>query len=351
MISSNIFLVTGGAGFIGANLVRHLLHEGARVRVLDDFSTGRWENLAEVSNDIEVVEADVRDSRIVRRAVTGTRGIFHLAALPAAVPQKDEIRMLDVNVRGTLCALMAARHARIPLVFASSAAVYGTRDAYLLHEKMPPEPRTQLGTQKLAGENYCRLFAETHGTRTIVLRLFNVLGPWENGAAPHAGVVARFAHALVRGQAPVLFGDGSQTRDFVYVSNVCSAMTRAIRAIDASGEVVNVGNGEGLALNMLYNQLAELAGVKRAPRHAPARPGELRHVRAALGHATSVLKYAPDVRTREGLRKTIEWQRERATKEGKTHWFTPADAPEIALEDPDTEDDEIPIYEAEEVIA
>jgi UDP-glucose 4-epimerase len=351
MTSMNVFLVTGGAGFIGANLARHLLRQGARVRVLDDFSTGRWENLAEIANDIEVVEGDVRDARIVKRAAQGTRGIFHLAALPAALPDKDETRMLDVNVRGTLCALMAARDARVPLVYASSAAVYGVRDAYLLHEKMPPEPRTQLGAQKLAGENYCRLFTESYSTRTIILRLFNVFGPWENGATPHASVIARFAHALVRGQTPTLFGDGSQTRDFIYVSNVCDAMTRAIRAIDAAGETVNIGCGDGLALNLLYNQMAELCGLKRAPRKAPGKPGDLRHIRAALGHATALLKYAPIVRMREGLQKTIAWHKEQAGKENKTSWFTPADTAEITLEDPCVEDDDIPIFEVEEVTA
>jgi UDP-glucose 4-epimerase len=351
MTSSNVFLVTGGAGFIGSNLVRLLLRQAAKVRVLDDFSTGRWENLAEISNDIEVMEGDVRDPRTVKRAAAGTRGIFHLAALPAALPDKDETRMLDVNVRGTLCALIAARDSRVPLVFTSSAAVYGDRDAYLLHEKMPPEPRTQLGAQKLAGENYCKLFTDSYGTRTTILRLFNVYGPWENGASPHASVVARFAHALVRGQTPTLFGDGSQTRDFVYVSNVCEALCRAIRAIDAAGEVLNIGTGDGLALNLLYNQMADLCGIKRAPRRGPAKPGDLRHIRAALGHATKLLKYAPQVRTREGLSKTIAWHREQAGKQNKTNWFTPADTAEITLEDPDTVDDEIPIYEVEEVTA
>src|SRR5262249_4937904 len=155
----------------------------------------------------------------------------------------------------------------------SSAAIYGARDAFLLHEKMPPEPRTQLGVQKLAAENYCRLFSESHGTRTTILRLFSVFGPWENGASLHAGVIARFAHAFVRGQAPTMFGDGSQTRDFVYVSNVCEAFARAIRAIDAAGDVVNVGSGDAVALNLLYNSMAELCGVSRAPRRAPAKPG------------------------------------------------------------------------------
>src|SRR5262249_42897813 len=159
----------------------------------------------------------------------------------------------------------------------------------------------------------CKLFADSHSTRTIILRLFNVFGPWENGASPYASVVARFAHSLVRNQTPTLFGDGSQTRDFVYVSNVCDALCRAIRAIAASGEVLTIGSGDGLALNLLYNQMAELCNIKRAPRRGPGKPGDLRHIRAALGHATSLLKYAPQVRTREGLQKTIAWHRDQAS--------------------------------------
>src|SRR5262249_39063059 len=156
-------------------------------------------------------------------------------------------------------------------------------------------PRTQLGTQKLAGENYCRLFWESSGTPAVILRLFSVFGPWDDGGSPDAGVVARFAHALARGQSAVVFGDGTQTRDFVYVTSVCLAMMRAMQTADAAGDVINIASGEGVAVGSLYNQMAELSGVLQPPKHAPARPDELRHVRAALGHAMSLLRYAPSV--------------------------------------------------------
>jgi UDP-glucose 4-epimerase len=355
MTINNRFLVTGGAGFIGANLVRDLLSSRAQVRVLDDFSTGRWENLAEVEADIEVQEGDVRDLRALRRSAEGTRAIVHLAALPRTLPDQDETRMLDVNVKGTLCALMVARELHLPLVFASSSAVYGARDACLLYEKMPPEARTPLGTQKLACESYCRLFWESHSTRTVVLRIFNAFGPFEDPQAPAASVVARFAAAMVRGNTPVIFGDGAQTRDFVYVANVCDAIARAVRAVDAGGGVFNVGSGDSVAIKLLYNHLAELTGFRRAPVMAAARPGDLRHLRAALGHTTSVLRYAPRVRLRQGLEDTVAWHRQELERTKRAQWFSPSPPavhqPVVHDADDDAEVDEIPIYEVEEVSA
>jgi len=372
-------LVTGGAGFIGANLIRHLLESGAQPRVLDDFSTGRWEHLSAVEHQIEVEEGDVRDLRTLRRAAEGVGAILHLAAVAPGGPRDDEARTLDVNVKGTLDALMVARELRIPLVFASSAAVYGARDACLLHEQMPPEPRTALGVYKLAGENLCRLFHERHGVQTVVLRIFHTFGPFEDGSSPHAGVVARFAHSLAAGKKSVVFGDGLQTRDLVYVSNVCEAFVQALRSRDAKGGFFNVGSGEGIAINLLYQQLCELGGVPCAPARGPARPGDTRHVRAALGHAAKGLCYAPRVRLREGLERTMAWHRERAVAERDRAWFSgqppaasaaaeksaPAPAPALApaparpprpapaaasAQEPDEiEADDIPMLELEEL--
>jgi UDP-glucose 4-epimerase len=357
-MTTDTILVTGGAGFVGANLVRQILATGSRARVLDDFSTGRWENLAGLEPDVEVLEGDVRDLRTLRQVGSGMRALVHLAALPGTLDGQDEARTLDVNVKGTLCALMVARELRIPFVFASSAAVYG-RDNYLVHEKMPPEPRTPVGAHKLTGEIYCRLFYESHGTPTIVLRIFNTFGPHEDGRSPYASVVARFAHKLVSGGTPTIFGDGSQTRDLVYVSNVCDAILRAVRSVDAAGGVFNIGSGDGVAINLLYNQMAELAGVRRAPSRGPARPTDLRHVRAALGHAMRELRYAPTVRLREGLERTIAWHRGHKQEERAHEWFAPSVAEPLRrgfelqpARDCDPEpDEEIPIYDLEEIPA
>jgi UDP-glucose 4-epimerase len=356
-MTSERFLVTGGAGFIGANLVRFLLSAGIRARVLDDFSTGRWDFLREVDGEVEVQEGDVRDLRTLRRAAQGMRAICHLAAASAGQPGCDENRMLDVNVRGTLQALITARELRIPVVFASHAQVYGGRSACLLHERMPPEPATALGAQKLLGEHYCRLFHELHGTRTVALRLFSAFGPFEDGASLRASVVAKFAHAITSGRAPVVFGDGGQTRDLSYVDNVCAAFLLAARAVDVGGEVFNVGSGEGTPILHLLHSLSDLAGSPVRPVRAPARPGDVRHLRAALGHATARLRYATRVRLREGLERTLLWHQSQKHNQRRNDWFAPADGREVTLSPPEEvveladadeiqieDEDEVPIY-------
>jgi UDP-glucose 4-epimerase len=325
-MQASTILVTGGAGFIGANLVRHILQCGGHPRVLDDFSSGRWENLADLEPSIEVHEGDVRDLRALRRAGTSARAIFHLAAVPT-LPDQDEARTLDVNVKGTLCALTVAKELKIPLVFASSAAVYGAHDAYLLHERMPPEPHTAIGMQKLAAENYCRLFHEQHEVKSVVLRVFHAFGPFEDGRTPQAGVVAKFAYALVSGRVPALTGDGMQTRDFIYVGNVCDAFLQAAQVPEAYGDVFNIGSGEATPLHLLYAQMADLAGVRALAGRAPAGRHELRHVRAALGRATSTLRFAPRIRLREGLEHTLAWHRARVAHDREHAWFTPGTPP------------------------
>jgi nucleoside-diphosphate-sugar epimerase len=307
---SATYLVTGGAGFIGSNLVRAVLGRGDRARVLDDFSTGRRANLAELAGHerLEVIEGDIRDAATAARAVDGADYVLHQAAMPS-VPRSvaDPYGSNDVNVSGTLRMLDAARRAGVRrFVFASSSSVYGESETLPKREDMPPAPISPYGLQKLCAESYCRLYHRLYGLPTVALRYFNVFGPRQDPASEYAAVIPRFVAAIRAGTSPVIYGDGEQTRDFNHVDNAVQANLRACEAPAAAcGAAYNVGCGSRVSLNELVAILAELAGRRVAVEHAPPRPGDIRHSLASIDEAGRQLGYGPTVDLREGLRRLL----------------------------------------------
>jgi nucleoside-diphosphate-sugar epimerase len=301
-------LVTGGAGFIGSHLVDGLLAEGWRVRLLDDFSSGREANLAHLCGSAELVRGDLRDRALLARALRGVEVVFHQAAVPS-VPRSvaEPERTNDVNVTGTLGVLEASRAAGVRrVVFASSSSTYGDTPVLPKVETLPPCPLSPYALQKYAGERYCQLYHRLYGLETVALRYFNVYGPRQDPGSEYAAVIPRFAAALLSGEAPVVFGDGEQTRDFTFVADAVAANLLAADAPRAAGEVVNVAGGRRVSLLELLGEIRELTGASSLPRHEPPRPGDVRDSVADLGRARQLLGYAPRVELRAGLARTIE---------------------------------------------
>jgi len=312
------YLVTGGAGFIGSHIVEMLLERRERVRVLDNFSSGKRENLqfqnhAQVPN-LEVVEGDVRDLDAVRQATSGVDYILHHAALVSvAQSMADPLMAHEMNATGTLNVLLAAREAGAKrVVLASSAAVYGDNDDLPLKETAAPRPLSPYAASKLAGEAYCRMFYAAYGLPTVCLRYFNVFGPRQDPNSQYAAAIPKFIAALLRGEPPTIYGDGTQSRDFVYVANVVQANLLACEKNDAIGKVVNIACGDRRTLLDLYRDLTALIGTALRPVFAPARAGDVKHSMAAIDQAKQVLDYQPQVEWRDGLRHTIQWYTNRS---------------------------------------
>jgi len=302
-------LVTGGCGFIGSHLVVALVQRGERVRVLDNLATGRREHLAEVAADVEFLEGDLRDLDTVRRAVQGMEYVFHQAAL-ASVPRSiaAPLPTHEANVTGTLHLLLAAREAGVRrVIYAASSSAYGDTPTLPKQEDMPPQPLSPYAAAKLAGEHYCAAFARSYGLDTVSLRYFNVFGPRQDPTSQYAAVVPRFITAMLRGEPPVIYGDGTQSRDFTYVANAVEANLLALDAPDLRGECINVACGERYSLLELVATLNELLGTNIAPRHAPRRPGDVWHSQASIAKAERLLGYRPVVSFKEGLRRTVTW--------------------------------------------
>ncbi len=302
-------LVTGGAGFIGSNLVRALVAAGGSVRVLDDFSTGSKENLGGL-DEVELLVGDVRDSEAVREAVQGAEVVHHLAALPSVARSVlDPVASHRVNAEGTLNVLVAARDAGVRrVVYASSSSVYGDTPTLPKHEGMPVSPMSPYAASKLAGEAYCRAFARSYDLETVSLRFFNVFGPRQDPGSEYSAVIPRFIGRMLAGEPPEVFGDGAQSRDFTYVDNVVEACVLASGAgPEASGEAINVGCGERVSLVQLARTLGELLGTDLPPIFAAPRPGDVRHSQAAISKARELLGYRPSVGLREGLERTVAW--------------------------------------------
>jgi UDP-glucose 4-epimerase len=308
---SELCLVTGGAGFIGSHLVEALTAAGRPVRVLDDFSTGDRRNLARLRPATEVVEGDVADPGAVGRAAAGAGLVFHLAALASvqrSVEAPDETHR--VCATGTLRVLDAARRAGARrVVYAASSSAYGVPPGDVQVEGDPPDPLSPYAAAKLAGELYCQSFTASYGLETVRLRFFNVFGPRQRADSPYSGVIALFAAALSAGRTPAVFGDGLQSRDFVYVTDVVQALLKAAEAPGVAGRVYNVGTGRGTSLLELLAALNRVLGTDVAPRHGPPRAGDVRHSRADVGRARRELGYAPSVGLGDGLRRTVEWAR------------------------------------------
>ena len=310
-------LVTGGAGFIGSHLVEALAVAGEPVVVFDNLTTGSLGNLTAVMPRIEFVEGDVRHLDLVRRAMEQVDVVFHLAAVSAVSPSvRDPLTTNAVNVTGTLNVLVAARAAGVRrVVFASSAAVYGSSPVLPKTETLPPEPLSPYAVSKLAGEAYCQVFTHAYGLETVALRLFNVYGPRQNPASEDSGVVTRFLAQLEAGQAPRIDGDGLQSRDLVYVGDVVRAFQQAAVAPDVSGEALNIGSGQSTTINDLAVTLVRIMapGSGLRPIHQEERVGDVRHSRADISKAAALLRFKPAVGLAEGLASTAAWWRRSAT--------------------------------------
>jgi UDP-glucose 4-epimerase len=303
-------LVTGGAGFIGSNLVRSLLAAGRDVRVLDDLSTGYLSNLRGIEGDLDLVVGDVRDGDVVRKAVRGVDVVCHLAALPSVARSVADPFVTDeVNVRGTLNVLVSAKEEGVRrVVYASSSSVYGDTPTLPKHEDMAPSPRSPYATSKLAGEHYCRAFSGVYGLETISLRLFNVFGPRQDPDSDYAAVIPRFLARMAAGEPPVIYGDGRQTRDFTYADNAVRAFILAASAgPEAAGEVANIGCGSRISVLDLVQGLNEALGSRLEPVFAEPRPGDVRDSLASIEKAARLIAYRPEVEVHEGLRRTASW--------------------------------------------
>ena len=304
-------LVTGGAGFIGSHLVEQLLEQDWQVRVLDNFSTGKLENLAPAADRIELVRGSINDPAAVRDAVEGCEVVFHLAALPSVARSLvDPVTSHDACATGTLHVLDAARNGWVRrVVYAASSSAYGGTPGALRRESDPIAPLSPYAASKLAGELYCQAFTTVYGLETVRLRFFNVFGPRQDANSPYTGVIALFIKAMLEGRAPAIQGDGLQSRDFTYVENAVQAVIRAADAPAASGKVYNIGNGETTTVLELVRHLNELLETRLVPTHTAARAGDVRHSQADISAARRDLGYEPGVPFVEGLRRTVEFLR------------------------------------------
>ena len=312
-----LHLVTGGAGFIGSNIAQELLRQGEHVRIIDNLVTGKRANVEALKGHVEFIEADVCDEPAVRRAVQGVEVVFHEAAIPS-VPRsvKDPLGTNRASVDGTLHVLLAARAARVRrVVYASSSSVYGETPTLPKREDMPTVPVSPYGVAKLTAELYCRAFTKCYGLETVSLRYFNVFGPRQDPKSPYAGVIPIFTRELLNGEAPTIFGDGEQTRDFTYIANVVQANLLAATAPKAAGGVFNAGAGTQISVNALYRLIAGILRADRPPKYGPLRGGDILHSYADISEARKALGYNPAVGVEEGLRLTIDWL--------KTTWNTP----------------------------
>jgi len=308
------YLVTGGAGFIGSHVVHELVRRGEATRVLDNLATGRLANLASVSDKITFREMDICDLGGISRLFERADYVVHLAALPSAVRSiEDPLSANAVNLTGTLNVLLAARDAGVKrLVFAASAPAYGNNPTMPRVETLTPDPLSPYALAKVAGEYYCQIFTRIFGLETVALRYFNIFGPRQNPDSPYSGVLSKFVAAHQRGDTPVIFGDGQQSRDFTYVDNVVDATLRACTAPAAVGKVINVGVGRSYTLNQTIALLNGIFGRQVRPRHDPPRKGDALHSLADISLARQVLGYEPRVSFEEGLRRTVDWFRAEA---------------------------------------
>jgi len=302
------YLVTGGAGFIGSHLVEELLRRGESVRVADDFSTGRRENLP-AGGQVELVEGNLADAAVARRAVNGCDYVLHQAAIPS-VPRSvlDPVASHRANVDATLQVLVAARDARVRrVVYAGSSSVYGNAATLPKREDASPNPLSPYALQKFMGEQYCRLFTDLYGLETVTIRYFNVFGPRQNPKSTYSGVISLFVDAMLGGRPLTVHGDGGQTRDFTYVTDVVDAVLRACATPGVSGDVINVAAGGRVSLLELVRSLQVILHSGAEPVFVPPREGDVRDSQADISKAKRLLGFEPAVAFEDGLRRTVAW--------------------------------------------
>ena len=310
MSLSGIVLVTGGAGFVGSHIAATLAGRGARVRVIDDLSTGHAENLEEIGGNIDFVRGSLNDEAMLRHALEGVELVYHEAAIPSVPRSVENPRETHrACVEATFSLLLAARDSGVRrVVYAASSSAYGDQPTLPKVETMPPDPLSPYAAAKLIGEHYCQVFTRTYGLETVCLRYFNVFGPRQDPSSTYSGVISRFIDALSTGQTPVIYGDGEQSRDFTYVANVVDANARAAETTRGIGQVINVANGERITLNELLDKLKQITGnTDVQTEYREVRVGDVKHSLADITRAREFLGYEPRVGLEEGLRHTIDW--------------------------------------------
>ena len=306
------FLVTGGAGFIGSNICKRLVLEGCFVRVLDNLLTGKKSNLAEVSDKIEFVEADMGDSQIAQSAMKDIDVVLHQGALPSVPLSVDNPAATHRHcVDATFTLLLAARDAGVKrFVYAASSSAYGDTPTLPKVEAMPTDPLSPYAAAKLAGEYYCSVFSKVFGLETISLRYFNVFGPHQDPTSQYAAAIPAFVTAILKDEPPTVYGDGEQSRDFTYIDNVVHANLLAARAEQTAGEVLNIACGEAITVNAIIDMINKIVGKNVQPIYADSRPGDVKHSLADITKAQNLISFNPVISFNEGLQKAIEWYRD-----------------------------------------
>ncbi len=301
-------LVTGGAGFIGSHLSAALLARGHAVRIVDDLSTG---SLANVPPEAEFIRGDLTDPETATAAVRDCEFVLHQAAVASVPLSVSEPRVShDANLNATFNVLLASRDAGVRrVIFAASSAAYGDDPVLPKVEDMPADPQSPYALQKYAGEQYCRLFHRLYGLETVAFRYFNVFGPRQSPSSPYSGVLSLFIKAALSGAPSTVYGDGGQTRDFVFIDNVVDGVLGSLEAAGVAGEVINLATGRGISLNEAWAVLGEILGPLPEPVHGPPRVGDIRHSVADITKAARLLDYRPAVSFDQGLRRTVEWAR------------------------------------------
>ncbi|MGB9595639.1 MAG: SDR family oxidoreductase [Candidatus Poribacteria bacterium] len=314
------FLVTGGAGFIGSNIVRELVKRGEFVRVLDNFATGRPSNLEGIMDKIEFIQGDIRNLELVKEAVKRIDFVLHQAALPSVSRSvNDPISTNETNITGTLNVLIASKDAKVKrVIYASSSSVYGNTLILPKKEDMTPNPQSPYAITKYAGEQYCKVFHSIYGLETVILRYFNVFGPRQNPNSQYSAAIPLFIKAFLTETSPVIYGDGEQSRDFTFVENVVSANLLACCAEGVAGKVFNIACGRRVSINDLVFTIRSWLNSDMEPTYKEARKGDVQHSLADISKAQQFLKYEPKVNLEEGLKITIEWFKQEFNKQNGT---------------------------------
>ncbi|MFA5863236.1 MAG: SDR family oxidoreductase [Phycisphaerae bacterium] len=305
----SLFLVSGGAGFIGSHLAEGLINRGKKVRIIDNFATGKRKNIQHLMDKIELIEGDIRKPEDCKKAVQGVAVVFHEAAIPS-VPKSVEDPGLShqSNVDGTFNMLMAARDAGVKrFVYAASSSAYGDTEISPKFEKILPGPKSPYAVAKLVGEYYCRCFYQCFKLQTIAIRYFNVFGPRQDPASQYAAAIPAFVTAIMENRRPTVYGDGEQSRDFTYIENVIEANLLAAAAPETHGEVINVACGESITVNAIIKRINELLGKNVQPIYSPSRPGDVKHSLADITLAGEVIGYRPKILFDKGLQLAIDW--------------------------------------------